>query len=252
MSGNRAMQELLEKHLMLFAPETYLPRYIRTARDIYQNRTLLRQLPSNQHTLNYLLDIIIKTVQEGIRFRTLDCLKVVKELVKGRPPELVLPSDTVDKLFSLYQEFVFHRNEEVQWCVSWFIKSVVLSDDSVEWLISNYRRSEHLVNRLLDYPTRHPRIVEWAEDIWRSGELRNRKSQVIGLLISDEIPAYVNERDNTSLIWAIYYARVPAETKQKLLTEHYSPESIDAFLEVCRRLEYPSVIKSALDRLKQR
>lgn len=248
---NKELQQLLEKHLMLFSPEKYLPRYIQTASDIFENRALLRKLPCNRYTLNHLLGIIVETVEGGRRFRTLDCLKVIRDVVRSKPVELELDSDTLARLFYLYKRFVFHSNEDVQWCVSIFIKSQLLDDDSIHWLISNYRKSNHVVNRLLRYPAGRPLIVKWAADVYKRGELRHRKSEVIGLLITDHIPSFVREDNNTSIIWAIYYARTSDEIKQQLLMKYFSFESLDAILEVCIRLHYPRVIEFALGKTQR-
>ncbi|TKJ30496.1 MAG: hypothetical protein CEE40_04675 [Chloroflexi bacterium B3_Chlor] len=252
MAQDSDVPELLEKHLMRFYPERFLPNHVRTARDLFDNRRFVREFACDEFALKYLLDVIIEAVQDGERFRTLDCLRVIRDIVKRRPSELQLGCRTLDRLFFLYRAFIFHRNADVRWCVSWFVKDQVLDDDKIRWLISNYKKSKHVVDRLLLHPCRHPLITDWAAKVWEAGEFRDRRSQVIGLLISDDIPPFVGETDNTAIIWAIYYARVTDEVKRQLLMKHFSFDGIDALLEVCNRLDYPSVLEFALDAAHRR
>jgi len=244
--------ELLEKNLIYFEPENYLPKYIKGIRDIYLHSSFLKSLPYSEYTLSYLLNIIIETLKKNVRFRTLDCLKVIKILIKKRPDDVEIDNETVNKLFFLYKRYIFHNNIEVQWSVSVFIKSRCLDEYNIKWLIYNYRKSEHIVNRLLLYPHKHPLITKWAEKIYKNKELNKRKSEVIALLIDNEIPNFVEEKCNDSIIWAIYYSKATGETKKKLLKKNYSLDSLPSILEVCQRLGYASTVKFILKKLRVR
>jgi hypothetical protein len=247
--SKKELRELLEKNLMLFEPDRYLPKYVSTARDIYEHRALLRELPCSEYTLNHLLGILIRTVEGGQTFRTLDCLRVVRDIIRRAPATWDPGRSTAAKLFCLYRTFVFHHSEDVRWCVSRLVKGRVLQDDWIRWLVAHYRESGHLVDRLLLYPVAHPLITEWAAGVWQRGELRDRESQVMALLICDEIPDCVRGADAASVVWAVYYARVSDETKQRLLMQNLSLETLDAVLDVSNRLGYPAVIKYALAQL---
>jgi hypothetical protein len=245
---NQALKNRLELNLMRFSPEKYLPKHVMTVQDIYVKREFVRELPCNDYTLNYLLDILIQAIEKKKRFRTLYCLKAIRWTIRNKPDDGALSDLVVEKLFFIYKNFINDHREDVQWCVSAFIMSQPLSEENIRWLISNYQDSIHLVNRLLRYPTKNQLIVNWAESIYQKNELRDRKSEVIALLIDEEVPSYVKENSDC-IIWAIYHAKVSDGVKQQMLKEHFSIESIDAFIEVCNRLKYPSVLEFALAQL---
>jgi hypothetical protein len=225
----------------LLLPEKHLPEYIKDVKDIYDNRTLLKRMAVSEYSLNYLLDILIPAVEGNVRFRRLDCLKVIKTILRNNPFGLELSDHTTNRLFYLYRIFISHKNDEVRRCVNDFVRSRCLDDASIEWLVSHWDQSEHSTNRLLRYPQSHPRITEWAKNIYQQGQLRDRRSEVIALLIDDSVPSYVSESRNT-IIWAIYRARVTDETKQKLLIQYVSHENLGAMWQVATRLGYSDVV----------
>ncbi|MBU2609952.1 MAG: hypothetical protein KJ606_03250 [Chloroflexi bacterium] len=203
---------------------------------------MLKQLLLGDYALNYLLDIVVKAVEDGVRFRTLDCLKVEKAILKNNPFGLELDSRTVGKLFYLYKTLISHKSEEIRACANLLIRFQCLSDDGVSWLISNWDRSEHLLNRLLRYPQKHPLITQWAKGIYQQGQLRDRQAEIVALLIDESIPSFVTEYEDT-IIWAIYYSRVFDKIKQRLLMERFLVESLDSLWKVSVRLKYSAVIE---------
>ena len=226
----------------LLLPEEFLPIYVRDTKDIYEHRSLLKQLLLSDYALNYLLDIIIKAIDDGARFRKLDCLKVTKAILKNNPLGHVLDSRTVSKLFFLYKTFILHRSEEIRACANLLIRFQCLSENEVAWLVYNWDKSEHSLNRLLRYPKKHSLITQWAKGMYQQGQVRNRMAEVVALLIDDSIPSFVTENEDT-IIWAIYYSRVTDEVKQRLLKERFSVESLNALWKVSVRLRYPEVIE---------
>src|SRR5271157_753540 len=115
----------------LLVPEQTLPLYVQNVRDIYERRNILKQLLLSEYALNHLLDIVIDAIQNKERFRTLDCMKVIKAILKNNPFDLELSNKTVKKLFYLFQIFIFHKNEQLNACVNLFIKSQNLDDESI-------------------------------------------------------------------------------------------------------------------------
>ena len=223
-------------------PEQSLPRYIHSTKDIYQHRSLLKQLLLSEYTLNYLLDIVIASVKNKSRIRTLDCLRVLRAVLRNNPFGIEISNEAISKLFFLHQKFIFHKNEQVCACANMLVKSQRLDDESIAWVIANWEKSDHLLNRLLRYPENHHLIIQWATEIYQSGKLRDRKSEIIGILIGENIPAFVRESSN-SIIWAIYYSKVPDEIKQKLLIENCTMESIEPLWKVAIRLKLSRVIE---------
>jgi hypothetical protein len=226
----------------LLLPEHSLPLRIQSAKDIYEYRNLLKQLLLSESTINYLMDIIIEAINNKSRFRTLDCLKVLRTILRNNPFETELSESTIKKIFFLHQTFILHKNEEVRACANSLVISRCLDDESVSWIIANWEKSDHLLNRLLRYPAKNSLIGKWATEIYHSEKLKDRISEVIAILIDETVPSYINENKNT-IVWSIYYARIPDSTKQRLLMENFSKESADSLWKIATRLKYPDVVQ---------
>ncbi len=242
------LKDYLEHHLMLFYPERYLSKFVSSTRDIYNNRQILKSITYNDAALNYLLDLIMKDRREKIRFRKLECLKVIRAIIRNKASEKSIEKTTISKLFNVYMEFIFDKNEELQWCISTFIKDQKLEEEELKWLISNYKKSNFIINRLLRYPSNNELLRNWAQSVYSNKELGNRASEVVALLIDKDISPFVKECDPEILIWGIYYARISDEVKQELLKEH-GPKSLQTTVEICERLGYPAVIEFMLQGL---
>ena len=240
-----------EDYLMEFYPERYILGLFVSTRDIYEHRSLLKGIKFNDHVLGYLVDIILADIDQNRRFRKYDCLKVIRAIVRAKEPEQVIISqEVISRLFRIYKEYIFIENEKIQWCVSAILKNQILNDEDIQWLTFHYQESDHLVNRLLRYPDRNPRITVWAEQVYKSNALPDRLSEVIGLLIDEDIPSYVKER-GSELIWAIYYSLIPDIVKQNLLRKYYSMETLETILTVSSRMNFPIVMEFILKELEK-
>jgi hypothetical protein len=226
----------------LLLPEEYLPQYVKDTKDMYEYRHILKQLLPDDYALNYLLDILLTAVTSGIRFRTLDCLKVVQAILKNNAFGQELNGRTVSKLFFLFKTFVFHKNQEIRACANLLIRFQRLDNKNVSWLVENWDKSEHILNRLLRYPEKHPLITEWAANAYRQGRLKDRQAEAIALLIDEDIPPFVND-DDSVIVWAIYYSRNSDEVKGKLLKERFSLGNLASIREVALRLKLVDVIE---------
>ena len=240
---------------MPFYPDRYLPRFVSTVRDIYEHRSLLKLLPCTNYVLRHLLSLIVKAVREGRRFRAFDSLKVLRAIIKNndeQDEQVELEEDIVRDLFFLYQTYVFSQNEDIQWCVSRILKDQVLDDTAVEWLISHYTESNHIVNRLLRYPLKHDLIVRWATEMYRTEQLEERTSEIIALMITDAVPTILRTEDTATILWAIYASRATEADKERLLLEHASVNDLDDVLDIAFKLQSPVLLEHLLDSLPPR
>jgi hypothetical protein len=227
---------------LILWPEDFLPKYIFSTSDIYVARNLLKQIPSSDYCTSYLLDLILGDVRSGRRFKTLDCLRVVRAHLRNNPFDVALSSPARQSLFELFQHFVFHRNEDVREIANGLLIGKVLDDTSIDWLIENYLRSQHILNRLLRYPIANTAIATWARGVLERGELDLRLSEVIARTISSNTSLALDvTSDSNALVWAVYYAPVSATIKQQLLVQLYSPECVGSLWEVTKRLKLESV-----------
>lgn len=240
----------LEMTLVLFEPEKRLPAITRNVKDIYTQRFLLRDIPSSEFAVDYLASIVIEAIESNQRFRTYDCLKVIRSVVRNKK-QARLSTRTTHKLFKIYKKFVFSEREEIQWCVSAFLKDQLLISEDIEWLIGNYTRSNHIVNRLLRYPQPTDAIHKWAEEIHKSSLLLDRRSEVIGLLIPERFQELLATESSKSLAWAVYYSRANDLEKDKMLLQMASIETLEPVRDIALRLNYLNPIKKLISMIKR-
>ena len=242
------IREELEKSLMLFEPNGLLPQYVHSAHDIYKHRYYLRHLPSTDLTVQSLAGYILDALDKRMRFRQFDCLNVLRAIVKDEhDPEL--SSETISLLFGLYRHYIFDSRDKFQWCVSSLLRGRQLLDSELSWIITNWKKSAHLINRLLRYPVGHPSIIRWAEARCRAQDLEDRKSECIGLLISDTIPGFVAREKKEMPIWAVYYSRTTDEHKARMLESLFSAQNAESFIEVCIRLRLVRPMRNVLEQV---
>ncbi len=159
------LQQAIEYLQSRLEPEEYVLNTIHSVRDIYLYRAWLKQIAGTDVIISHVSQIMVDALDTGYRMRTLDCLKVLHSLTKSVEP-ISLRQSTVEKLFRVYQEFIFHSNDSVRWCVSAILKDKIMTDSAIDWLIQKWTLSDHVLNRLLLYPIAHPKIRLWAENLY--------------------------------------------------------------------------------------
>jgi hypothetical protein len=241
--------EFLEFANFIFKPYEMIKSFIKTTNDIVEYRNILKSGSLDDQSIIYLVDFIVNNLENNVRFKRVECIKILKRLVKNRRTEGYFPKELSKKLFYLYKHFIFKGSEEVQWAVSVFIKDQILDDDEIKWLIENYLESDHLVNRLLRYPEYNQLITEWAKEIYLSGNCPDRLSEVIALTIQYDLPEYVSEKSNV-ISWAIYYSKCSIEKKEELLVKYLDYENYHSALECAERLNIPSIVGLVIDHYK--
>lgn len=242
--------EEIEPYLIFFEPKGHLERLIKTPRDIYENRTILKQIPCNDFTVGYLASIVLDAVRSGKRFRFPDCVKVLRTLIADAPFQRFSPA-TVKLLFEIYRAKIFSANGGTQWHLSRMLKDQPLEDDAIEWLLENRGRSDHIVNRLLGYPERHPKIVAWARDTYAAGHFRERTTDLLALLIDESVPTLRDDTDDATVIWAIFRSRSDDATRKRLLKEN-ALRAPGAALEVAMRTGWRDVVEHMIQEARRR
>jgi len=239
----------LKEHLLKYETEN-LFNIIRSVKDIYQYRYTIKQVESSDKTIAAIADLILAAIQKKQRFRTLDCLKVLKSLVKNLPESNDLSEETTAKLFEIYKYFILSERENIQWCVSSIIKDKKLSDEAIDWLVSNQLRSKHIVNRLLLYPCKHPQIKNWAEKVLSKDELQDRRSELIAILIEKDLPKAATKENSSTIQWAIFKSCLPYENKIEMLKQYSDIDSLQATIKIADRLKSPGILRDLLEKLE--
>jgi hypothetical protein len=246
MSETTRSKEEFECYLMVFEPEEYLPRFVKSTHNICKYKSVLKRLPCTDFVMGYLAKIVLDDIRTGKRFKRADCLKVLRAIIKNNKTTPRLARKTIRMLFQIYQALIFKVSEDAQWAASFLIKGQILEESEIQWLIENYQKSVHILNRLLLYPEPHPRIEAWAERVYKANEFPDREAEVVALLIHNDIPAYVSCRDEVKLE-AIARARIPDSVKDVLIRKFACPNNCDKVLNLALRLRMPSLIRHLVE-----
>ncbi len=205
---------------------------------------MLKHLPCSDDSIEHLARIVLNAIETHKRFRRVECLKVLRAIIRNADEIPNFKSETVHLLFQIYKNLIFDIPEEGQWAASVLIKGQTLDDKEIQWLVENYKQSTHLVNGLLLYPEYHPTIAEWAESVYKANELPDREAEVIALLIQEDIPAFVNRADKVDLLLrAVSRARIPVSDKERLLIGLAKTENFNTLLDIALRLRMPPLIR---------
>ena len=236
----------IEAQLMILEPEGLLDKYCASIRDIYENRYFLRELPYKEWIVEKIAGIIISAIREKKRFRQLPCLKVLRSIVKDNisPP---LSAKTVSLLIEIYQHYIFSGKPDYEWCVSSLLKGRELRNGEIKWLIDNWNESEHLVNRLLRYPSFNSQISKWAKQRYINSDLLERKSEIMACFIKDDFSNLLENESPGSIAWAIYYAQAATVEKEDMLIQLASLYDEPNLVEVCLRLSLPKPLKVMIE-----
>ncbi len=233
----------IQAHLMIMEPERGFDDFCASTKDIYENRYLLRELPYEDWIVNKVGSIILSAIRNKKRFRQLPCLKVLRSIVKNNysPP---LSRNTISILYEIYKQYIFSGKEDYEWCVSSLIKGRELKPEEIEWFERNWAKSNHIVNRLLRYPSNNLQVSSWAKERYENHELLDRKSEIIARFINDDFPNLLkNENAPGALAWAVYYSLVGIKEKEEMLAQIAYVLNDESIVKVCSRLNLPKPLK---------
>ena len=246
-----SVRQRIELALMAFEPSTFFPKYLHSIDDVAAHRSRVRATPYSEFAVEYLFDLVWARVHELRRRNLIHGLNAIKWVLRTRNERTTrIPEATVDRLFELYQHFIFDRLDEIRWSVSAILKDKTLRTGQLKWLLSHHEESTHIVNRLLRYPKYHPLVANWARGLLRRPDLAERRSELLGRLIVDTIPPEAKDLPVPSVLWGIYYASAEPETKRKLLDERASFDAVDDLIEICIRLGTPEILVRFRDRIQ--
>lgn len=221
---------MLDSYKLIFYPDDSIKESVKDCRDIYQQRYLLRMIKYTNTSFEYLVDIILDATRSGRKFRVLENLTVLRRILYARNT-IVVEKNIIDKLFMLFQHYVFSSRREVTDQANNLIRNQILENEHVSWLLAHYNESPHILNRLLRYPERNEQITTWAKDIYEQRELPGREAEIIALLITDTLPGIYKDEDIATILWAIYYSRNSVETKSALLLEVINKDNVETYIE---------------------
>lgn len=235
-------REDVELNLIAFEPDPLMPKLASNLKDIYENRSWLREAPATDGVISHLGAMILGGLNTKKKFRRMDCIKLLRSIIRNNPFSHFAP-ETTDFLFGIYKELILDSKEEDQWRLSVLLKGRRLRPEQILWLIENASRSEHLVNRLLKYPERNKDISDWARDCLARGYFSERTSELLAKLITDRLPPEANAHARSTVMWAIYHSTATQQQKQQMLLDSITLGSIPTAIKIAMKLGLPEVIK---------
>lgn len=79
-----------------------------TTTDIYIERQLLKAVSFDNKSIEYIVGIIVDDIAANRRFRRVECLKILKRIIKNRSSDKIYSKDLLRNLFYLYQHFILN------------------------------------------------------------------------------------------------------------------------------------------------
>lgn len=239
----------LELALMVFEPDTFFPKYLQSLDDVAKHRSRLRLCRYSNLAVEHVATLLWDTINRKRRKNIIYGLRALKWMLNNRGDGTYpIESTTVDRLFELYQHFIFDRLEDIRWCMSAILKDKTLRPSQVRWLIEHQAESEHVVNRLLRYPIFDAAIADWASGMLGARRFKERRSELLGRLIVDRLPLECREFPAATVLWAVYYSCAPINVKSTLIETCAEDVAIEHVIEICLRLELPEVLHKLRNR----
>ena len=242
---NDEESQALRRALVLFEPIEDLCRRITDVRTLWEYRIELRQLPYDPLLLGHLVRLVRTAIENHERFRVFDCLRILRtQVIESDCTRL--PESIVRDLFAIYRSRILESREEVQWCLSRLIKSQLLAEDELDWILLNWHRSKHLANRLLLYPTSDSRIQNWALERYRAGDLPGRESEIVAIILPQLRIGALEGLNEETLAWAVMRSSLPERQKLDTLLEIAPRLPAQTAIEIATRMGFADVIHAAL------
>jgi len=228
--------------------ETIQKRIV-TVRDIPAHYNLLSSAVVKDDVIAYLTSLFFDAYKRKERFQRKKSIIVLKRVVRNRAIRAGLPTKVLERLFFIFQEYIFDRNETTQWAVSTMLKDETLSEEQLAWLIAHSEQSVHALNRLLRHPTVPPAVAQWATLCIEHKLHMDRFSELVGLIIGSEsdISVLLENYGGRAIVWGIYYSRLEPIEKQSLLDKiPVDHSSFHDYVIVCERTGFSEALRTRL------
>ena len=242
-TDNTHIKRTIDDFLLVNYPDEHIEeikKYLESPKAMYEHRTLLKEMNFSTPIYKIIVRSAISFIEDKAQVRTLQRLRILKNILRSNA-FIELEKAIIDDLFLLFQNYVFHQNQEISQQANSLIMKQLLDFSQIAWLIENYNRSEHIVNRLLRYPVVDEQVGGWAKRMYIDGELCERKSEIIGILISNNSYDYLYKDNIKSFLWAIHYSKLDKQQKRQIIFSNVNitniEECLDAVIEISSRMD---------------
>lgn len=181
--------------------------------DFLKIRDFLRHYQFNPIVFNNLLKLANDEWKSGKRINRLSLLQMTKRYlhvaqkptkqdyhIKGSQNNITLSLDTRIQMFELFKKSIDDINnihvkqiEEVSRICNNILINIELTEIEEEWLCHRVEASNHILNRILRYPSKSKVISKWAKDNFKNDKFRIRRAELVAWIL-DEEPDFVIDR----------------------------------------------------------
>jgi hypothetical protein len=218
---------------------------VRSVGDVWKYRFELKRCGYNGQLLFRCATLVHEAYQRKLRFRTYECLRVLRAQViaAGNRP---IAARTTRVLFEIYRGQIFTCNEKLQWILSRLIKGQHLDNSAIGWLLENWGRSNHVANRLLLYPGNNVQIAAWARSRLADGKLSERTSELVAILIPQAGSKVFESIPPVVAAWGVSKARISLRAKETALLGLIENLDAEIIVQIAERLSSHKLIRAAL------
>lgn len=235
------------KHaLLLFYPDRYFFEVYRNDKEILEDLSYIKQLPSHELILSKLITTFLLVDRGEIKTSSYikqKLLRTIKTQVK-QSKSIGLRIGIRNNIFKIFQKYVFIKTYSDS--VNSILIDIILHKKQVAWLLENNTRNIHILNRILRYPMRQKIISIWAENHYKNQVYFDRPAELLGLFINNPLQSFIQKDEKNTLYWGIYYSKISDNNKKALLKKYFSPQYLDQWIDVVTRLKYIDLLTHKL------
>lgn len=202
------------------ANDEYLKYHVKSVVDLYNEYYRIKNMNLNNDSIDYILELVQPILISLKRARKALLIELLYKIIKNRKDEK-LSEKTVNKLFEIYQHYIFIMKENKKWHLSVLLKNQKLNDIQLKWLIYNVDNNEYILNRILKYPEYNNILADWAmKCIFEKNYIEKRISEYIALTIQENIPLKIVDMFKTKisiLAWSVYFSK--SKSKEDILID---------------------------------
>ena len=156
----------------------------------------------NINTFCNLVDLTYELWQSGEKMNKASLLELISKYSGLNKNQRLVNDKTARQLFWLFRETNIYAVPNyssatvirMQSSTNKALKGIPLTNSEIIELIANVNQSRHILNRILRHPTANSSISEWAKSVFSIDTYRNRRPEIIGWILDENIDYVVNDQ----------------------------------------------------------
>lgn len=226
-------------------PNTIPKNFINDYETTINVKSFLKNISFSEKVLIIIIDIVLDKIRNNRRFQKKTTLSIIRSIIRKKPINYSLKTETINKLFEIYQSLIFLVNENLCWILSSLLMNQKLNQNQVIWLIENAENSVYILNRLLRYPFKNKNISNWANTSIKENKYYKRKSELIGKVLDYNLEFKYKNKDQWA--WGVYYSSLTYDKKERMLINNLNEENFNSVVEILYRQKSYKAIKQIIE-----